>query len=76
MPMSTEASPAPRGPLLTPLRRILLAILWRSVTIMAHPNHCWVKTSKAIAALSRFFHMFTGDLKVVPGGVDNYMLAG
>eukprot|EP00983_Pelagomonas_calceolata_P014567 463023-Pelagomonas_calceolata.AAC.1 len=27
-----EARPAPKGPLLTPLRRILLAILWRSVT--------------------------------------------
>eukprot|EP00983_Pelagomonas_calceolata_P118794 1160537-Pelagomonas_calceolata.AAC.3 len=25
-----EARPAPRGPLLTPLRKILLAILWRS----------------------------------------------
>eukprot|EP00983_Pelagomonas_calceolata_P017390 545338-Pelagomonas_calceolata.AAC.1 len=28
-----EARPAPRGPLLIPVRRILLAILWRSVTM-------------------------------------------
>eukprot|EP00983_Pelagomonas_calceolata_P036110 1129418-Pelagomonas_calceolata.AAC.1 len=27
-----EARPAPRGPLLTPLRRILLTIMWCSVT--------------------------------------------
>eukprot|EP00983_Pelagomonas_calceolata_P012851 410784-Pelagomonas_calceolata.AAC.1 len=30
LPMSMEARPAPKGPLLTPLRRILLAMLWRS----------------------------------------------
>eukprot|EP00983_Pelagomonas_calceolata_P010893 352721-Pelagomonas_calceolata.AAC.1 len=33
LPMSMEARSTPRGPLLTDLRRILLAILWRLVTI-------------------------------------------
>eukprot|EP00983_Pelagomonas_calceolata_P050408 1141960-Pelagomonas_calceolata.AAC.6 len=33
LPMSMEARPAPRGPLLTPLR-IMLAKLWCSVTII------------------------------------------
>eukprot|EP00983_Pelagomonas_calceolata_P130968 1161732-Pelagomonas_calceolata.AAC.2 len=37
LPMSMEARHAPRGPLLIPQRRILLAILWRSVTIFDMP---------------------------------------
>eukprot|EP00983_Pelagomonas_calceolata_P019322 607344-Pelagomonas_calceolata.AAC.1 len=41
-----EARPAPRGPLLILLRRILLAILWRSVTTFdmvecLHPERMW-----------------------------------
>eukprot|EP00983_Pelagomonas_calceolata_P026496 831906-Pelagomonas_calceolata.AAC.1 len=33
LPMPMEERPAPRGPLLITLRRIQLAILWRSVTM-------------------------------------------
>eukprot|EP00983_Pelagomonas_calceolata_P127754 1161442-Pelagomonas_calceolata.AAC.2 len=38
LPMSMEARPAPKGPLLIPLIRILPAILWRSVIIFDMSN--------------------------------------
>eukprot|EP00983_Pelagomonas_calceolata_P097565 1158263-Pelagomonas_calceolata.AAC.10 len=50
-----EARPAPKGPLLIPLRRILLAILWHSVTIMAsghYEAHCMLLVEKKTCAVS------------------------
>eukprot|EP00983_Pelagomonas_calceolata_P077622 1153937-Pelagomonas_calceolata.AAC.1 len=50
-----EARPAPRGPLLKPLKRILLAILWSSVTIFdtlkAYKGHCLATHTGDIVSL-------------------------